>query len=317
MQSLPPEVAALLQHGVARANDIRTVTGDPGLALLLDTATLARVPGRLVVHPPSVDRFTPMFEVQLRCPRAVASRALAAWLHGIPPVWGQTPPALTFSCADNTRAGVARIQDLGGEDVTCVAGLRVTSATRTIADLGAVDPDLQEQVGEAFLHRGDTSEGDLRRIVGRLGRQGKPGVAALDIFLRRRGPGTPPCESPLETRALQAIRRLGYPEPSHRQLKIGRLRVDFAWRVANHLVLVEIDGAGTHANPEALVSDLRRQNQLMRTHPTLLRFSADDVDFHPEHLDNELRHHVPHRRCYRPAPNTSRSSAGTTASSWS
>lgn len=298
MQHLPREVAALLRAGVATTTDVKRITGERTYRKLIGSGVLVRRPGHVIVHEPSRNRFTPLVEVQLRWSRVVAAGRLACWVHRAPPYDGHTSQHLDFASPTFTPlAGARHLSDLEPTDVTEVACLRVTTPERTLADLGhLVDDDTVERVGEHLLFHRLTTETALARMAGRLRRPGRSGVAALDRFLRRRR-GQPPCESDLEVRFLQRARALGFPEPTWRQLRIGGpghapLRVDFAWRLRRSLVLVEVDGAGTHANPQALIDDLRRQNVLSRSRHTLLRFTAYDIDVQPRHIEYELGFHM-------------------------
>lgn len=299
MDHLPREVAALLRHGAASTTDIKAVIGERGYDHLITYGLLARRPGHVAVDVRQVDRWTPLVEVEIRCPGAVASGRLAAWLYRAPPFDSRTPPHLDHLSRRATRVpGVRVTKDLAPCDVTDVGGVAVTTAARTLADLGnVVDDDTLERVGESLLHRRLTTEAELAATALRLRRRGRASVAALQRFMKRRRLGTPPTESDLETRFLQVARRLGFPEPTWRQFRVGRehggpLRVDFVWRRGCTLVFVEVDGAGAHANPQALMEDLRRQNVLQRSRPVLLRFSADDIDRHPHNILRELGLHV-------------------------
>jgi len=294
MKNLPPEVAALLQHGAALTSTVAETVGHRELDRLLASGTLRPFPriGGVLVHPTKDDRWTAYAAVQLRCPGAAASRRLACWLFRAAPFDTPQPAHVEYLSSKRSRlAEVSHTATLPIEDVGFVAGIRVTSPARTLADLGTVcDRDLVERVGEQLLHKSLTTEDQLYATADRLRRRGRRGVAALDQFLKRRGRGTPPTESDLETRFLQASRALGFPEPTYRQYPVARpglepLRIDFAWRTAQDLILVEVDGAATHANPDALVADLRRQNALQGLRPVLLRFTAEEIDRQTRYIE--------------------------------
>lgn len=302
MTPLPSEVAALLRHGAVKTTTAIAALGSTELDRLLAAGRLRVLPGAgggILVHPPEDDRWTAAAAMQLRCPEGAAACRLACWMFQAAPFDTARPAHLDFVSARRSR--VARFtSSLPPCDVGHMADIRVTTPARTLADLGAVcSDDIIERVGERLLCKGLTTEDELRRIAERLKRRGRKGVAALERFLRQRGQGTPATESDLETRFLQASRALGFPEPDHRQYRVTRpqsgrepLRVDFAWRTLEALVLVEVDGAGVHANPDALIADLRRQNQLQvelkRLAPVLLRFTAADVDHQPRYIGDAL-----------------------------
>lgn len=297
MASLPREVVTLLQHGVTCRKDVKAVLGRARYETLIDGGVLEPRPGRLVAAPVLIDRWSPLVETQLRCRTAVACRRLACWLHQLPPFSGVTPPVQDWiSTVRSQVAAVHLVRNLGPSEVTVVGGLRVTSPQRTLADLGIVDEALLERAAERMLHRRQVSEQALWAYVDAF--PDRWGVQALRRFLHRRGQGAAPCESDLEVLGLQAIRRLGFPEPTHRQYPVprdggGLYRVDLVWAVGRRLVFVEIDGDGCHANPEALAYDLRRQNVLSRRRPVILRFCGADVRDFPAYIDREMSIHVP------------------------
>jgi hypothetical protein len=303
MTALPPIVVDLLLHGVAKSAVVRRAIGARLYRELLESGLLRPRPGRLVVCPYLVDNWTPIVEVQLRCPTAVASHRLAAWIHQTPPEEGRAPRHFEYVATRRSRiAGVRETSDLPPGDVMVVAGVRVTTPARTLADLAtAAGEDALEIAGESMLFARLVTEGQLVGAVRRLGARGRRGVPELRRFLRRRGRGARPCESPAEVRFLQLIRRLGFPEPTWRQFEVPRpgawpLRVDFAWELGRHKLFVEIDGVGAHGNPDALSSDLHRQNYILRTRPALLRFVPDVVDHFPHIVDEHLGAHLRRRR---------------------
>ena len=298
----PDDVMAILLHGVATRAAVRAAIGVEALGELVHAGVLVPRPGRLLLHPPDLDAWTQIIEVQLRYPDAVASHRLAAWIHRAAPFNTRQPEHLDFVSAKSSKVSVVRrMRGLRPVDVVSVGGVNVTTPARMLADLGrVVDDDVLEQVGEWVLRAKLTTHGTLRDLATITARRGHPGPAALRRFLRRRGPDTPATASELETRFVQTVRRLGFPAPL-RQFQVPKAnghpyRVDFAWRTSGRPILVEVDGAGVHANPDALVDDLRRQNVLVRARNLLLRFSADDVDHRPDNIDKELGLHVRRRR---------------------
>lgn len=303
MDVLPADVLALFLHGVAKAAQVRRRLGRRRYEDLLHRGVLLHRPGRLVLHPPLVNVWTPIAEIQVRCPTAVASHRLACWIHRVAPYAGRVPPGLDHISTRRSRiATVRETSRLLPEDVMVVAGLRVTTPQRTLADIGAAaGADGVERAGEAMLHARLVTEELLLGTVLRMQRRGRSGVPQLRRFLERRGEGTPACESDAETRFLICVRSLGFPEPTWRQFPVPRIgkqpyRVDFVWAVGNYLVFAEIDGVGTHANPDALRADLDRQNYIGRGRPGLVRFTPDVVDGSPATVEAALAAHIPRRR---------------------
>jgi very-short-patch-repair endonuclease len=166
-------------------------------------------------------------------------------------------------------------------EIARVDGLRVTSVTRTLLDLGqVVGPEIVERSLESALRKRYVSVDALAAAVDAAPRL--RGAGALRSVLARRPAGAPPTESDAETLFLQLARRAGLPDPL-RQFAVptseGAFRLDFAW--PHRRIAVEIDGAATHASRDALSRDLRRQNRILLSMVpagwALLRFTWDDL----------------------------------------
>jgi very-short-patch-repair endonuclease len=188
--------------------------------------------------------------------------------------------------------GVHRRPDLPNADVTVFNGMPVTTVLRTLVDLGwVVGPDRLERALESALRRKLVTVAGLQhRVVAERG-QARVGPAVLDKVLLRRPPGAPATESDAETLFVQLARRAGLPDPIRQHVVAvgGRvIRLDFAWPAVRFAV--EIDGAATHANAEALNHDLRRQNGLaLRWH--LVRFTWRHVALDAPYVVAALRRH--------------------------
>ena len=211
---------------------------------------------------------------------AVCFRRTAAALWGLDGV----EPGLVELAATSGRASsgsLYRPRSFEPADIGRVDGLRVSSVTRTLLDLGqVVGPEIVERALESALRKRHVSLAGLAEAVAAVPRL--RGAGALRSVLASRPGGAPPTESDAETLFLQLARRAGLPEPL-RQFAVptseGTFRLDFAWPLRR--IAVEIDGAATHASRDALARDLRRQNRLllsmMPASWTLLRFTWDDL----------------------------------------
>jgi very-short-patch-repair endonuclease len=220
---------------------------------------------------------------QLRS-QAFAFRRTAAALWGLD---GVPPGTVELAIVGGRPISPAfvRVRPILLHERACVDGFPVTSATRTLLDLGQVaGAEVLERALEAALRLGLTSVETLKTEIG----NGIPrkGTASLKRLLETRPVGLPATESDAETLFLQLARRAGLPEPV-RQFYVptseGRFRVDFAW--PERRLAVEVDGGAAHASPEALTRDLRRQNRLLLVLAPagwlLLRFSWADVAIPP------------------------------------
>ncbi|MBO0681826.1 MAG: DUF559 domain-containing protein [Candidatus Dormibacteraeota bacterium] len=206
---------------------------------------------------------------------SVFSGRTAAYLHGLDiapcdPVEATIPSPFSVSA----RAGVClRRADLADDDVANRRGLPVTSAVRTVADLGGRDPLTEAVVAvDMALHKRLVDRSQLRAYAD--AHRGRSGVARLR---RARVFAEPASESPMETRLRMLLVLAGLPRP---QVQVplrdawGRFlaRADLYYPAQG--LALEYDG-GTHR--ESLVQDDRRQNQLMDAGYRLLRFTAADV----------------------------------------
>jgi len=155
-------------------------------------------------------------------------------------------------------------------------GLRLTTPLRTVVDLlYRLDRNHAVSVADSALRLGllDADEwAEVRRLLPL--RPGGGRAARWLALVDGRA------ESPLETRVRLACHDGGV-APDELQLPIhdehGRLLgiADMAWK--RQRLIAEADGASVHAQPEALLRDRRRQNDLANAGWTVLRFTWSDL----------------------------------------
>jgi very-short-patch-repair endonuclease len=219
---------------------------------------------------------TRLIAAKLRLPEAaVFTGTTAAWLHGldIPPC-SPIEAAVPSSNSTSMLVGVVvRRRRILEAETSIRRGLRVTSAVRTIADLGCRLP-LTDAVGllDAALHCRLVNSGRLRDWAST--HTGYRGVRRLKCAL---GLADPAAESVMETRLRLLLVLAGLPHPRSQV----SLRDDFGHFLArpdlyypDARLAIEYDGA-THR--ESLAADNRRQNRLIDAGYRLLRFTAGDV----------------------------------------
>lgn len=210
---------------------------------------------------------------------AVFSGRTAAWLHGLdfPPC---DPVEITLPRLATTsrRTGMSvRRSDLREGDASFVQGLPVTSATRTVADLGRRFPLVEAVVALDMAL--------MRRVVNRTQMEtwitAHPGCHGLKRLREALDLSDPRAESPMETRlrlvlVLNGLRR---PEVQPSLSDDGGIfiaRPDLYYPCAR--LAIEYDGA---AHRSTLVADNRRQNRILEAGYRLLRFTAGDVFYAP------------------------------------
>ena len=121
------------------------------------------------------------------------------------------------------------------DEVTVVGGLPVTSAARTVADLGRTLPfEVALVPADGALFRRLVTPDALAEAVARGARRPRNGAARRVVAF-----ADGQAESPGETRSRVAIRRAGLPAPVL-QYPVGGLRCDFGWE--EHRTVAEFDG---------------------------------------------------------------------------
>lgn len=133
---------------------------------------------------------------------------------------------------------------------------------------------VDQAVDAALARRLVTMEGLWWALV-RVARKGRSGVGVLRACLEWRF-GVP--DSVLEGLFLRLVRDHDLPQPvvQYEVTVNGRARrIDAAY--PDRMLAIELDGAATHASPEALQRDLARQNELSALGFAFLRFTFSDL----------------------------------------
>ena len=216
-------------------------------------------------------------------PSAVASRRSAAQLWNLRGIWAGPVPEITVprDWADDLSGVVVHRSDhLRGVDVVQrTDGLRLTSPARTLFDIGrAVGPAAQESACIDALHRGVVSYKKLVDVYARVGGKGRPGSAAMRMFLQGSPEGVAAIESELEVRFWRLVRELGLPPPTPQFWVVvegHRFRLDFAW--PDVMGAIELNGKANHAGPLARRRDRRRTSLLRRAGWSVHEFGWGDI----------------------------------------
>jgi very-short-patch-repair endonuclease len=186
-----------------------------------------------------------------------------------------TPPRVGVWPRPGLRVRTGRLEC---GDITEVDGLPVTTPVRTTFDLARHLPILEAVAGVDAMLRGRLlTTADLASYVAVRPRVKGAPQARRVVELADTG-----AESPMESMLRAMLVLAGLPRPES-QVQLGDAdgvfigRVDLYYR--EQRLVIEYDGQG---HRDTLVSDLRRQNDLLRAGFRLLRFSHADLAHRPQ-----------------------------------
>lgn len=180
-------------------------------------------------------------------------------------------------------AVVHRSTDLLRTDLTVVRNIPVTTAARTLVDVGLTvsAADLEKALHRA-LHAGLTSIEHLEATYRRISRRGRDGCGPIGELLSGYDASMAAAESALEVVILRVLRHHGVIEPV-RQYWVAvddeRFRLDMAY--PRHRLFLEGDGFGVHGGRAAFEDDRWRQNLLVVNGWWPLRITWRQVHRHP------------------------------------
>jgi len=247
---------------------------------------------------------TPASLVQARCPNAVAMGRTAAWMYGLDGfdrLADLPPEVIAYTEHVTPRRHHGKIPNLfvaavGPADVCIRHGLRVLKPLPTLVSLGAlVDLDTLEAATESVLRRYSRRHLKAALLEEQISNLASstpvsPGQQALLHVMERRGWGTPPTESYLETRAIQRVLRPA--GLAHwRQVPVwanGAFVGRFDFELESGL-LVETHGMATHATKAGVQRDAWRATSLRLAGRDVESITWDDVHRRPGITGRRLR----------------------------
>ena len=184
------------------------------------------------------------------------------------------------------RAGVRlRRAALPESEVTSIEGLRVTSALRTVRDLGSRRDHVESVVAiEMAARAGAVELQDVAQYAA-----SHPGEKGIKRLRRATAAADPRSESPMETRLRLELLKAHLPPPcvqADLYDAAGRFlgRADLYY--PDRWLVIEYDG---EHHRDRLVSDMRRQNALLSAGYQLLRFTSADLRI-PGWVAAQVRH---------------------------
>jgi very-short-patch-repair endonuclease len=159
-------------------------------------------------------------------------------------------------------------------------GIRVTTAARTVLDLGAVcGSAVVEMALDRALRRKLTTFAEMQELLAAVGKRGRAGVGVLRKILDARDPDQAPTESEMETMLRRVLRRHGLPDPVPQYVIRDRggfvARVDFAYPAQR--IAIEYDSLEHHLGTRAHLRDNARRLRIEACHWAVVVATVADV----------------------------------------
>ncbi len=210
---------------------------------------------------------------------AAASHRTAAVLWGMMSRRSEPIEIVTTRHRRPKRSGptVHESKDLLTSDIVNLDGIPVTTAVRTIVDLGASAPPwLVERCLDSGLRRNLFTAWQVRCFIARVARPGRTGVGTIRPLVMDRIAWGSITESDLEDLFRAVVSHLPYPMPDL-QFKLfepdGEFvgRFDFAYPART--ALIETDSERWHMDPRSFQRDREKQNRAHALGWTVYRFT--------------------------------------------
>ncbi|MCP3974273.1 MAG: DUF559 domain-containing protein [bacterium] len=244
--------------------------------------------------------------IHRRIAAAVASfPALAAASHQTAAeMWGLTNRGVRKIDVVTTRwdrvhrpkLAVHESTDLVADDVVELDGIPVTSAARTVVDLGASNRWIVERALEEGIRHDLFTLGEVEAFVRRVGRRGRRGVGVIRPLLVARRRWDTATESALEDRFRELLADFGLRQPAPQFVLTSDegsfiCRTDFAYPDAQ--VLIELDSEAHHLDRITFRRDRAKQNLAATMGWTVLRYTWWDLIEEPHRVCREIQELVP------------------------
>jgi hypothetical protein len=219
---------------------------------------------------------------------AAASHLTAAYL------WDMTsrqPPRIEIAMRRHRRVQrepfvVHESKDLLRSDIRTMDAIPVTSAVRTVVDLGAsASPDRVAMCLDSALRRRLFTAWDVRRYIARVAKPGRTGVGTIRPLIEERLTWQDLTESTLEDAFRRVVEGSPYPLPVTQLVVEDRGdfvgRFDFAY--PERMALIETDSERFHMDLASFQTDREKQNRAQMLGWTVYRFTwrqiVDDPGF--------------------------------------
>ncbi len=256
-----------IQHGIYRTR--------PGVLDFDDTLMLARL--------------------TMSDQHAISHRtALELW--GLPGARRTKPTILGphGSKSSSRFVSIRQTRSLNSVDLAMCDGIRVTTPLRSLIDsCEALDEATIGAVLSEAVRAGHFEYTDIPLRIAELGSRGRRGLGKLRRVVLSRTE-TDRFLNSYEQLAHRVVASGGFPRPVPQfRLSIGgkTFFVDFAW--PDYRVIMECDSMLAHSSPEQLQADLARQNLILGSGWTVLRFTYWDIHDRPAEVMRTLAQFLP------------------------
>lgn len=217
-----------------------------------------------------------------------ASHRTAAYLWGM---MSLRPDAIEVVTSRHRRLErpdfvVHESKDLVASDLAVVDGIPVTSADRTVVDLGASAPPwLVERCLDSGLRKELFTAWQVRCFVARVARPGRTGVGTIRPLVEERLEWDSLTDSDLEDLLRAVIKQSPHPMPEP-QFKVFESSGDFVGRFdfayPQRLAILEGDSLRYHRDPVSFERDREKQNRVHALGWTVYRFTWRQLVDDPE-----------------------------------
>ncbi|VAW09393.1 hypothetical protein MNBD_ACTINO02-307 [hydrothermal vent metagenome] len=225
---------------------------------------------------------------------AAASHKTAAHLWGMTSMRPNTIEVVTRRHRRTKRDSftVRESKDLRSRQIEKIDGVDVTSAARTVVDLGASAPvGYVETCVDAGLRKGLFVPADVKLFLDQVARKGRTGVGTIRPIIEARLDWTARTESVLEDRFRALVASSYVPLPIA-QFVLREpdgtfvCRADFAY--PERRALIELDGEAYHVDRESFQTDRLKQNRAHSLGWVVYRFTWHQIVNEPDETLNIL-----------------------------
>jgi len=189
---------------------------------------------------------------------------------------------------------VHRSRDLRPEHVVMRHGIPTTTATRLLADIGAVLPWWYvERWIDRGIAAGHFTPNDIVGVRWELSRQGRTGLGALQQAISAAQFGVDEPASVLEAAFARICKESELPMPVFQhEVRVGgrTRRIDAAW--PDQMLAVEVDGFASRVDRGRFQDDRTRQNSLTGAGWIVIRFTWKDVTESPAYVVATILGHL-------------------------